>query len=806
MNELETKEADERPLEKSPQERYVRFGILLGCGAYKTVYKAYDTDLGIDVAWNAIDIASLPSGEKSRIIQEVHLLQKLEHKNIINFYGSWFCKEKNQVVFITEIMTSGTLKSYIKRVQFVKWKIIKRWCIQILAGLQYLHSQNPPIIHRDLKCDNIFINGNTGDLRIGDLGLSTQMVVKQRAQSVLGTPEFMAPELYDENYDEKVDIYAFGMCLLEMVTKEVPYSECMNPAQIYKKVISGIRPKGLQRVICAPAKEFIELCLSRGDGKIDVTAAYLLEHPFLKPSDIDDDHNLCLPNEDLTLDRVNSIEDKFNIDDISEKLDEVSRKVHVDGKSEPNMKMYLSDQTITTSPTRSKFLVKSNTSPNSASSSSRSIPISIDVVDDHAADKMLATMPGNESEVLNNRVFVMDGRNNPVVTSPIDNSIKSYPPSLAESQKGKEGMYNKIVKPLEPPISSVSTTSEIDELRRRGKRHDIRATEDPDTEYSIILNLRTMINGKTKEIKFPFNLFTDIPHEVVAELAADVGIPEPEVDLIVDSISYLATEAKIKNLGKMDRDVWEDSPEPHSFATKVPIRKDSSGKNILRKGIMSNDNSTVSNDRDSSALIAAEALLRGINPPNGTNPIKQSIVNSNSGSPQVESIHYQGNSVSTADGPKSTSVPVLEEGNSNNPEFIQKVINYEGKLQIAQSAFDQRELSLEAAIRNEEEKHKREMERYKKKMEEFERKKHRAALARMQRMEEVAAEFKAEVQAEKQKRASDNKGCDLTLDNHSIYIEESSSNRIPSISPQKSTHNLPVPSSTTIVQPQPHNR
>ena len=52
-----------------------------------------------------------------------------------------------------------------------------------------------------------------------------------------GTPEFMAPELYEEEYTELVDVYSFGMCLLEMVTSEYPYSECSNAAQIYKKVM-----------------------------------------------------------------------------------------------------------------------------------------------------------------------------------------------------------------------------------------------------------------------------------------------------------------------------------------------------------------------------------------------------------------------------------------------------------------------------------------------------------------------------------------------------------------------------------------
>ena len=55
----------------------------------------------------------------------------------------------------------------------------------------------------------------------------------------------MAPEMYDEHYDEAVDVYAFGMCMLEMSTSEYPYAECMGPAQIYKKVTNGIPPQCL---------------------------------------------------------------------------------------------------------------------------------------------------------------------------------------------------------------------------------------------------------------------------------------------------------------------------------------------------------------------------------------------------------------------------------------------------------------------------------------------------------------------------------------------------------------------------------
>lgn len=65
---------------------------------------------------------------------------------------------------------------------------MKRWAWQILCGLVYLHGHTPPIIHRDLKCDNIFINGSEGVVKIGDLGLATMLRARTAPQSVLGDP------------------------------------------------------------------------------------------------------------------------------------------------------------------------------------------------------------------------------------------------------------------------------------------------------------------------------------------------------------------------------------------------------------------------------------------------------------------------------------------------------------------------------------------------------------------------------------------------------------------------------------------
>uniref|UniRef100_A0AAV1U8A4 Protein kinase domain-containing protein n=1 Tax=Peronospora matthiolae TaxID=2874970 RepID=A0AAV1U8A4_9STRA len=953
------REEGDRPMEHSPRGRYIRFDIRLGTGAYKSVYKAYDTDQGIDVAWNAIDIGLLPSTEKTRIIQEVQLLQKLEHKNIINFYGSWFCKEKNQVVFITEIMTSGTLKSYIKRVQFIKWKIIKRWCIQILEGLHYLHSQNPPVIHRDLKCDNIFVNGNTGDLRIGDLGLSTQLAVDKRskAQSVLGTPEFMAPELYDESYDEKVDIYAFGMCVLEMVTKEVPYSECINPAQIYKKVTAGIRPRGLQRVVSQAACDFIELCLSRGNGLVDVTAQYLLDHPFLKAQDDDNDMVECLDEDKLErgakeaqqrLERVaeESFAVEFNMEggskdsvasavsgrrtqftSLSSELDGMSAMSSVSGATSApgsvtsasvpfanvsadvnmtgtnrlimvppagadgntvtpspstGMVPQLSSgsasaltptplmlapllapspapiRTPTPPPEESPKLTYSLSQPfiNEMVSADEPLSKGKKSVDTHV-DQFLATLPGSESAIQNTRINIMGGRGHRLdlendvmpkyaespVESPLSSSVET-PGHLqsfagehtaaytdaAEHSQSASGMFmphqqlegpipsmqlperdmepqvgltrrasihdpfNTVAaseaasrQPASPPQATSQSAASSANARKRAKRHEIKAVKDPDNEHSILLNLRIIIDGKSKEIKFPFNLFADSPHEVACELAVDVGILEPDLEDIADSIRFLVTEGKINNLSDVQEDVWEEAPEPHSFSS-IPF------PNVSKMSLVHTPpdatahqqpqiylpslESTPSASPEVPAFVhqsvlgtssTASATLSGMQaPPEGESSVSQESVHaarlsdssatlmapeggSSSGS-SSESAHpqFSGNepgrspprpgllhSASESGFTTEALMSILEQqargvsmGSIVDPTYAQQIHQLEDRLKVARSSFDDRESSLEAAIRSEEEKHQREIERFRKKMEEFD--KQRAAIARQQ--------------------------------------------------------------------------
>ncbi|XP_053832911.1 serine/threonine-protein kinase WNK1 isoform X8 [Vidua macroura] len=277
IEELETKAVG-----ISPDGRFLKFDIEIGRGSFKTVYKGLDTETTVEVAWCELQDRKLSKSERQRFKEEAGMLKGLQHPNIVRFYDSWesTVKGKKCIVLVTELMTSGTLKTYLKRFKVMKIKVLRSWCRQILKGLQFLHTRTPPIIHRDLKCDNIFITGPTGSVKIGDLGLAT-LKRASFAKSVIGTPEFMAPEMYEEKYDESVDVYAFGMCMLEMATSEYPYSECQNAAQIYRRVTSGVKPASFDKVAIPEVKEIIEGCIRQNKGE-RYAIKDLLNHAFFQ--------------------------------------------------------------------------------------------------------------------------------------------------------------------------------------------------------------------------------------------------------------------------------------------------------------------------------------------------------------------------------------------------------------------------------------------------------------------------------------------------------------------------------------------
>jgi len=127
------------------------------------------------------------------------------------------------------------------------------------------------------------------------LGLATML--SNVPMSIIGTPEFMAPEFYNETYNEKVDIWAFGLCVIEMATLEYPYSECSNIGSVYRTVSTGLKPQALAKIKNHKIIEFICCCLEEDISKRS-SSEKLLIHPFLNDDPELDDKYTSLRNEE----------------------------------------------------------------------------------------------------------------------------------------------------------------------------------------------------------------------------------------------------------------------------------------------------------------------------------------------------------------------------------------------------------------------------------------------------------------------------------------------------------------------------
>jgi len=556
-------------VERSPGGRYVRFLEKLGSGASKDVYRAYDTTEGIEVAWNVVQLTGVPKNERNRIVNEVRLLERLHHSNIISFHGSWVNRERQEVNFVTEILSSGTLTSFIEKVQVIRWKIAKRWATQILKGLEYLHSQDPPVIHRDLKCENIFINGTSGDLRIGDLGLST-VHRNGKVLSVLGTPEFMAPDLYEDSaYDEKVDIYAFGMCLLEILTKEYPYQECSNPAQIYRKVMGGHRPDSLKRLRSRVAREFITLCLGYKDktsGKyVRPSTSELLQHQFLNKSKNDDSEVIVDPplqretiaeitagatHQTATEERssgglvprpLSRRNTDDTADDESDKFEEMPdsevnniKKVKVfmgrneelkedEDEEKPEEKQPLTLQSVHTefnhaqpAPAAVSSMLSSATEPQIKADSSFQNIQHTDL-SERAVDTSSQVSPPNEMS----RVPGLASQHHTHHPQTRQHITSAHGRIQATNQNHQYTMPSKVV---EDPSAAM-----------------------PHYQDNILKLIITLpVDGQTHNVQFDIDLVQDDPVEVAREMQRELGIPEEAILEISGTISSLARGARIK--------------------------------------------------------------------------------------------------------------------------------------------------------------------------------------------------------------------------------------------------------------------
>ncbi|KAJ4807577.1 Leucine-rich repeat protein kinase family protein [Rhynchospora pubera] len=201
-----------------------KFEKKIGSGGFGIVYYGKLTD-GREIAVKVLTNESYQGIRE--FLNEVTLLSRIHHRNLVTFYG--YSQQDGKNILVYEFMQNGTLKEHLRgssQDKIVSW--VKRLEIaeDAAKGIEYLHSGcSPTIIHRDLKSSNILLDKNMR-AKVSDFGLSKPAADGSHVSSIVrGTVGYLDPEYYiSQQLTEKSDIYSFGVILLELISGHEPIS------------------------------------------------------------------------------------------------------------------------------------------------------------------------------------------------------------------------------------------------------------------------------------------------------------------------------------------------------------------------------------------------------------------------------------------------------------------------------------------------------------------------------------------------------------------------------------------------------
>ncbi|KAF8063034.1 STY17 [Scenedesmus sp. PABB004] len=208
----------------------------VAAGSFSNLYRGYYC--GQEVAVKILKEMQDDASQYQEFLQEVSIMRKVRHKNVVQFIGA--CTRKPNLCIVFEYMSGGSVYDYIRREGALKLSQVLKVCVEVSRGMDYLHQRK--IIHRDLKAANLLLDEN-GTVKIADFGVARMIETNGHMTAETGTYRWMAPEVIEHKpYDEKADVFSFGVVLWELLTCKIPYSD-MTPLQAAVGVVQkGLRP------------------------------------------------------------------------------------------------------------------------------------------------------------------------------------------------------------------------------------------------------------------------------------------------------------------------------------------------------------------------------------------------------------------------------------------------------------------------------------------------------------------------------------------------------------------------------------